>query len=255
MNQLNDFDLGHLQNIFDSQSSAIRDHELLLNEENSSEFRGRILETLQYEAMTVGFTAIALGLPGDVVQNYLGNYLTRSSELLELQPVSLDATPILNLNALYVAMVLGDWNQASYLAKLKTYATGHYNNGVFEVEAVVMGYIVSLFDFVSEKYMEAKTNANANILQYRDQTQSFHLEYVLHTRLLVALMNRREKDFNSLLTQLLESHENQARNGRLSQEVGGLVCLPALGMSALAIKNRLEVQIENPYLPLDLLVI
>lgn len=70
---------------------------------------------------------------------------------------------------------------------------------------------------------------------------------------LQAILDKDQDAFTNSIMLLLKAHEGMAKHGDLRWTPEGWLCLPAMTLSYLAIKNALKVEIENEYLPLGYL--
>jgi hypothetical protein len=70
---------------------------------------------------------------------------------------------------------------------------------------------------------------------------------------LQAILNHDQSNFTKALEQLLKVHEGKAIHGELRSTPEGLLCMPAMALAYIAIKNKLKIEIENDYLSIDYL--
>jgi hypothetical protein len=66
-----------------------------------------------------------------------------------------------------------------------------------------------------------------------------------------AIVNHNETEFNQALSALLKIHDGQAKHGALRETAEGLICMPAMSLIYLAMKNGIAITTESEYIAPD----
>jgi tetratricopeptide (TPR) repeat protein len=70
---------------------------------------------------------------------------------------------------------------------------------------------------------------------------------------LQAILDEDQIALDSALANLLKAHEGMARYGNLRETAEGLLCMPAMSLTYVALKRKLKVRVENEYLSIGYL--
>ena len=66
-------------------------------------------------------------------------------------------------------------------------------------------------------------------------------------KILRAIVDRDQTVFNESMTNLLKVHEGMAKYGGLRESAEGFLCLPAMTLAYIALRNTMRVELENDY--------
>jgi hypothetical protein len=111
-------------------------------------------------------------------------------------------------------------------------------------ESTIAYYAYCITDFLKE-------NNHAEIWIQKIITKpSVKYTYLLGQSL-QAITTKCEIEFNQALDGLLKIHDGQAKHGALRETAEGLICMPAMSLIYLAMKNGISITVESEYIAPD----
>ncbi|MDA8233949.1 MAG: immunity 49 family protein [Clostridia bacterium] len=97
------------------------------------------------------------------------------------------------------------------------------------------------------------TEALTFIAQNEGKKEGEFREFIYIANIIRTIIEKDQERFNEELQKLLTRHHNLSTKGYLREQVEGYICIPGIALSILAKQAGLKVEVDNPYMPKELI--
>jgi hypothetical protein len=250
---LNDFTGERLESLSAYTAQEIAKRLAWLSEADDPIARSRVLESLMSAWRANALYLHALAQPTSKVRASFRSSVAACRDLFAIGADESRCNPVALIDGIELALILDDHESATALASMRDYQVAKYQQGSFTALEVVMGYVVALLSMVRAETTTARDVAAANVTRAAGLKEAHARRFGAQSAALVAVADRDAAGFAMAMTALLEWQDRESRRGRLRESPEGLMCISGLALVRLARNAAMHVDVDNPYLPLEIL--